>query len=249
MNPFLFPAVRRADAGARRRKLLCGAPLVALAACGEDSGTTKTTPLTPVDPGPAPPAGNGETGAFAVDAGYGRVVLPGASVTLRASVSGGTAARASWDQVGGPEAGIGATDALETTVATPSGLEATALLVFEVTAAPASGEPVSDRVWIEAYRPAQDPEDLTALADFSGKEGWACDRDPVAAPELEVIELATTTQYTSNGIPPHATGTYPNPGNPNRIGPLTHTYRVPNDPQRADAVTEMAEFGITLAGI
>ena len=225
--------------------LLAG--MLLLAAACEDSGPA--TGETPTVPAPAPPpTATDANAAFGVDAGYGRIVLPGAQVTLRATVSG-ESATVTWTQRSGPAAKIEPTDTLETTVRLPGGLEATSVLVFEVAARAASGETETDSVWIEAYVPDQDPADLTALGDFSAKTGWACDQDPIATPEVSTQELETTIEFTSNGVPRHATGQYPNQGNPNTIGVHAEVRRVPKSPVKTDTPSEMAEFGITLDGI
>ncbi len=224
--------------------------IVALASLGcAGSEDTAAAPTAPSDPtGPSAPTD--PTGPFGVDAGYGRLVLPGQSVRLRATVAGGSAASLAWTRLDdGPDAPITDGGALEPTVLLPTDLSY--VFRFEVTAVSAAGEEVKDTTWIESRRPgAADPDDLTALADFSARTGWACDQDPVAAPEVEIQELTETIAFTSNGIPPHATGTFPNPGNPNPIaaGPL-ETWRVPRTPVKTAVATEMAEFGVTLAGI
>ena len=54
----------------------------------------------------------------------------------------------------------------------------------------------------------------------------------------------------SNGIPNHATGEFPNTGNPNTISTQNHTYRVPLNPQLTDTVTPvMPAFGVALNGV
>ena len=97
--------------------------------------------------------------------------------------------------------------------------------------------------------PDQDPNDGTLLGDVSAKSGWACDRDPVAAPELTTEDLGNVTEYYTNGIPAHAPGAFPNQGNPNKIHTVFQTLNVPKAPEQTDTATEMATFGITLDGI
>ena len=237
--------------------LLAGALL--LAACDDGGPAPSETPTAPPPapagpppgqpaiPPPAPPPDANDT--FGVDAGYGRVVLPAAEVTLRATVSAGPAASIIWSQRGGPAAEFRSAGAAETTVTVPADLERTAVLLFEVTAESASGEAATDTVWIEAYVPDQDPADLTALADFSARPGWACDQDPIERPVVLMQELGANIEFHSNGIPRHATGTYPNRGNPNTIGVHGDIRRVPRNPVKTDTASEMAEFGITLDGI
>lgn len=66
------------------------------------------------------------------------------------------------------------------------------------------------------------------------------------------IEVKGNYRYiTSNGIPDHPPGTFPNRGNPNRISPQTHQYRVPVHPQQAATITPMKRqpFGVALNGV
>ena len=84
-------------------------------------------------------------------------------------------------------------------------------LAFEVTAEN-GGTTATDSVLVEIWVAAQDPNDGTLLGDFSPKPGWACDRDPVAEPELTTEDLGDVTEYYTNGIPARATGTYPQSG-------------------------------------
>lgn len=65
------------------------------------------------------------------------------------------------------------------------------------------------------------------------------------------IEVRDGYRYIySNGIPNHATGDFPNAGNPNRISAQEHTYRVPLNPQLTDTVTPvMPAFGVALNGV
>ena len=55
----------------------------------------------------------------------------------------------------------------------------------------------------------------------------------------------------SNGIPNHATGRFPNAGNPNAISAQDHVYRVPVNPQEAARPTPLglSPFGVALNGI
>ena len=69
----------------------------------------------------------------------------------------------------------------------------------------------------------QVPNNGTLRGDFKAMPGWACDRDPVAAPELTTENLGNVTEYNTNGIPAHATTTFPNQNNPNTIHILFQT--------------------------
>ena len=77
----------------------------------------------------------------------------------------------------------------------------------------------------------------------------ATDWVPVAAPELTTEDLGDVTEYYTNGIPAHATGTFPKQGNPNKTHTVFQTLHVPKVPERTDTATDIATFGITLDGI
>ncbi len=88
-------------------------------------------------------------------------------------------------------------------------------------------------------------------------------RDPKSQDErrtMEVVELpAPSVSITvegeyrvirANGLPNHATGEFPNDGNPNAMRPQNHEYRVPLHPKIADRLTPARpEFGIALNGV
>ena len=50
-------------------------------------------------------------------------------------------------------------------------------------------------------------------------------------------------------FPPMRRDYFPIRGNPNTIGTVTQTWRVPRNPVKTNTPTEMAVFGITLEGI
>jgi hypothetical protein len=58
-------------------------------------------------------------------------------------------------------------------------------------------------------------------------------------------------QLTSNGIPDHQPGQFPNRGNPNTIGPIQYRFRMPLNPKPLDEVRGAggALFGVALNGI
>ena len=186
--------------------------------------------------------------AISVEAGYGRIVLPGTQVQLNATLNG-PGAQVKWQQVGGIVAEVRSANALQPIISIPVMINQPETLLFEVRAEKDSGQQDSDIVWVEAYVPQQDVADLTLVADFSPRNGWACDRDPVAVPEVQTRVLENTIEYTTNGIPAHATGRFPNRGNPNTIAPVTQTWRIPRYPEKTNTPTAMATFGITLDGI
>lgn len=56
---------------------------------------------------------------------------------------------------------------------------------------------------------------------------------------------------SANGVPNHATGQFPGPGNPNRISAQDYSFRVPISPKPADKPTPAtgAWFGVALNGV
>lgn len=78
---------------------------------------------------------------------------------------------------------------------------------------------------------------------------------PIAAVAYQnQVNITVKGQYryiTSNGIPDHKPGQFPNNGNPNRISPQRHNFRVPANPQPSERITPMQRmpFGVALNGI
>ncbi len=76
---------------------------------------------------------------------------------------------------------------------------------------------------------------------------------PVAAgaftPEVKVEIQDGFRIITSNGIPDHATGAFPNPGNPNSISPQNYHYRVTMTPKLTGKDTPSRLFGVAINGI
>ena len=223
--------------------------LVLLTACGGGGGGSgapepeSTDPPTP-SPTTTTPA---PSGPLTIEAGYGRVVIAGTQVSLSATVTEGEASITTWRQTSGTSVTLDPTDSLTPSLTAPT-VDSSETLSFEVTAEN-SDNTATDSVLVEIWVPGQDPDDGTLLGDFSSRTGWSCDNDPVAAPELTTRDLGETIEYFTNGIPGHATGTFPNGGNPNTIQTVFQTWEIPREPVRTDAVTEMATFGITLEGI
>jgi hypothetical protein len=69
--------------------------------------------------------------------------------------------------------------------------------------------------------------------------------------EVHIEERDGFRYITSNGIPDHETGQFPGPGNPSRISPQHHNFRVTLTPKVADKITllPIGKFGIALNGI
>jgi hypothetical protein len=129
------------------------------------------------------------------------------------------------------------------------GINVTAPL--EVTAA--SGDPT----------PLKAGVDYTALADFSGYDNWVCDNassyHPVTgallAPRLVIIDNdgALHLDVTSNSIPHHHVGDFPNVGNPNRIDEVAVSYgtvrRVETEMPDRSSPRQAQIVGVSIGGI
>ena len=223
--------------------------LVLLTACGGGGGSSSAPEPESTNPPTPPPTTTtpAPSGPLTVEAGYGRVVIAGTQVTLSATVTEGEASITMWRQTSGTSAMLDPTDSLTPSFTAPT-VDSSETLSFEVTAQN-SDNTATDSVLVEIWVPNQDPDDGTLLGDFSSRTGWPCDQDPVAAPELTTRDLGDPTEYFTNGIAGHATGTFPNGGNPNTIQTVFQTWEIPREPERTDVLTEMATFGITLEGI
>ena len=223
--------------------------IVLLTACGGGGGGSSAPVPESTNPPTPPPTTTtpAPSGPLTVEAGYGRVVIAGTQVTVSATVTEGEASSTTWRQIAGTPVTLDPTDSLTPSFTAPT-VDASETLSFEITAQN-SDNTASDSVLVEIWVPGQDPDDGTLLGDFSSRTGWSCEQDPVAAPELTTQDLGDVTEYYTNGIAPHATGTFPNGGNPNTIQTVFQTWNVPKDPERTDSSTDMATFGITLNGI
>ena len=72
--------------------------------------------------------------------------------------------------------------------------------------------------------------------------------------EKNEVRIEVKGEYrfiSSNGIPDHATGAFPNRGNPNSISPQRYNFRVPANPKVAPQPTALQhqDFGIALNGV
>lgn len=68
------------------------------------------------------------------------------------------------------------------------------------------------------------------------------------------VSITTDGQYrniTSNGIPNHTTGRFPNANNPNTMQAQNHSWKVPLKPQKAASVTplKLFPFGVATNGV
>jgi hypothetical protein len=68
--------------------------------------------------------------------------------------------------------------------------------------------------------------------------------------EVRIEIVGDERVITTNGIPNHKTGPFPNRGNPNRMSSRSQVYHVPAKPKRADEPTPLrGEFGVALNGV
>jgi hypothetical protein len=76
-------------------------------------------------------------------------------------------------------------------------------------------------------------------------------RQQTIKPEVKIEVLDGYRYITSNGIPDHPTGRFPNAGNPNTIAPQSYRLRVPASPKVAKDHQETGPylFGIAVNGI
>lgn len=69
------------------------------------------------------------------------------------------------------------------------------------------------------------------------------------APSVSITVANGVRRIVSNGIPDHPTGTFPNPGNPNRIAPQRSEFSVPVEPKPAPQPRQSKLFGVAINGI
>ncbi len=89
--------------------------------------------------------------------------------------------------------------------------------------------------------------------DESTNPDWPHAHSIPAAIERNIVRLRQEGNYryiSSNGIPNHETGQFPNRGNPNAILAQDHEYKVPLNPQKTGrAITQNGLVGVALNGI
>ena len=71
------------------------------------------------------------------------------------------------------------------------------------------------------------------------------------APQVSITVEWGARVIRANGIPDHATGQFPGRGNPNRIAPQRHEFRVPLLPEKAPSPSPlgMSPFGVAVNGV
>ena len=69
--------------------------------------------------------------------------------------------------------------------------------------------------------------------------------------EVKITSRGNYRYITSNGIPDHKTGRFPNRNNPNSISEQNHSYRVPLKPKKARVMTRvsLSVFGVAVNGV
>ena len=233
--------------------LLLAVSAVTLCACsGDGSSSASTSGGTTTGGATGGTTGGATTSCTltSVDAGLARIAGVGASVAFDASLDESPAgcSTITWSQMSGAAATIANTSAEDASVTLPS-VSASETLVFEISADDGAGTVLSDQVSVEVWVPADSSVDRTVLADFSDRPGWQCDVDPVVASSVTTQDQGMETAYTVNEIPGHATGTFPNNGNPHTITEQAKTFFINNSPVMTSTATDMAEFGITIEGV
>ena len=86
--------------------------------------------------------------------------------------------------------------------------------------------------------------------------GWSRAAEPATVKPAFANEVTITVEgdvrvIRSNGIPDHATGRFPNRGNPNIIAPQRYDFRVPAEPKAAERAMplHMQPFGVAVNGV
>jgi hypothetical protein len=90
----------------------------------------------------------------------------------------------------------------------------------------------------------------TAPANEAGS-GFRLLPSAQAAIRMRIEEREGYRVFEADGLPDHATGSFPNRGNPNRISPQSYRMRVPLRPEVAAQITPLPRglFGIALNGV
>ncbi|MBY5932111.1 YHYH protein [Tateyamaria omphalii] len=76
-------------------------------------------------------------------------------------------------------------------------------------------------------------------------------RDTPGGAEVAMQIAGRTRIITSNGMPSHEVGTFPNSGNPNRISAQSYRFEMPISPQvrQAQPLPRAASFGVAVNGV
>lgn len=101
----------------------------------------------------------------------------------------------------------------------------------------------------ENIQPSSTPEITPATAQAATIETSSSARTEYAYGNAVITTDNNYRYITSNGIPEHETGQFPNPGNPNAITQQDHDYRVTLNPVATGVVQEARIPGVALNGI
>lgn len=230
------------------RSLYSGAAAIALAlalsACGSDSDTDTTTTTGTDTTTTTDTTSGGDSSDATLSAGKDMVTVAGNSIQLAGTAATGTTV--SWEQTSGPAVDLSDVSSTTPTFTAPTVSENTTL-TFDVTDG-STTDSVSVEVWVPL-----DQSDLTSVGDFSANEGWQCDVDIEAelgvensyAEDIQGLDIA----ISSNVIPTHTVGTFPNNGNPNTISEQSTSMTITSEPVLTDRASSPRLFGIGLSGV
>jgi hypothetical protein len=84
----------------------------------------------------------------------------------------------------------------------------------------------------------------TATNTFSVTDGYDCTEMVRYKNEVSITTQGKYRVIKSNAIPQHATGKFPNAGNPNRISPQSNTYKVTLRPKKNKKLTSVYSNGM-----
>lgn len=95
---------------------------------------------------------------------------------------------------------------------------------------------------------------------FSVTDGIKCTTTLSQKNKVEILTKGDSRIITSNAIPDHKVGAFPNPGNPNTISEQKKKYNIPLNPKKATKLTSVSadgfgkgfpayEFGVALNGV
>jgi hypothetical protein len=93
--------------------------------------------------------------------------------------------------------------------------------------------------------------DAIALADRNAPARGGSSGDALPKGQVQITERDGYRYITSNGIPNHPTGQFPNRGNPNRIAAQEYKFRVPLEPEANAKPTSIRHdlFGVAINGV
>jgi hypothetical protein len=212
-----------------RKTLLSLALIAGLQGCGGSSSTVTTTSST-----------TGSNTAPVASAGVDQNVTPGITVSLNASGSSdadGNSLTYYWSAVTVPANSAAVLDSM-TTVNPTFTADVAGSYTFQVAVSDGT-ETTTDQVVITATT-------TSTAAGQASTAGIACDysysgfnaSSSVNATSTSAWTCTgTTRELTANGIPDHAVGTFPNPGNPNTISEQTVTASYTLTPTKTDVAT------------